>query len=315
MELLAVVLSTFAVLSYLLVIWWLDRYEREPGWVLALTFAWGGLGGTCLAIAFSSIPQAILMDLFGEDIASVFTTVVIAPVVEEFTKAMVFVLLVLSKHIDSETDGLIYGAATGLGFAAIENLLYYAGAGDGLYSTIIMRTLFTTFVHCVSSALIGMGIGWARHRKWTAIWAVLVGYVSAVLTHGTWNGLAVLAERSGEGMVMMMSVMLLAGAGLMMFLLTQWMLVREHHVMRRFLEREAAQGTLPLEHARWIPFWSKRHRVKVADRGKYIRLATLLAFRQHQVELGGASTPAAQSEISRLREQVRARAQGLETGV
>lgn len=308
MALLAVLASTLVVLAYLLVIWWLDRYEREPAWVLAMTFAWGGLGGTCLAIALSSIPQAMLVGTFGEDIGSVFTTVVIAPVVEEFTKAMVFVLLVLSKHIDSETDGLIYGAATGLGFAAIENLLYYAGAGDGLYETIIIRTLFTTFVHCVSSALIGMGIGWARHRSWTAIWAVVLGYGAAVLTHGTWNGLAVLAERSEQGMVFVLSATMLTGAGVMMFGLTQWMLVREHQVLRRFLEREAAQGTLPLEHAQWIPFWSKRHRVKVPERGSYIRLATLLAFRQHQASLGGKTSPSDVAEIARLREQVRGRA-------
>ena len=44
--LLAVVLATAIVIAYLLFIWWLDRYEREPFWVVLLTFLWGGIGGT-----------------------------------------------------------------------------------------------------------------------------------------------------------------------------------------------------------------------------------------------------------------------------
>ena len=52
--LLAVALATFLILGYVLFIWWLDRYEREPIWLVGLTFLWGGLGGTCLSCVINS---------------------------------------------------------------------------------------------------------------------------------------------------------------------------------------------------------------------------------------------------------------------
>jgi RsiW-degrading membrane proteinase PrsW (M82 family) len=305
MVLLAVIASTLVVMGYLVTIWWLDRYEREPVWLIILAFIWGGLGGTCLAVGLSTGPQAGLIALFGNDIGVVLTTIGVAPIVEEFTKGLIFLPLLFSRQIDTETDGLMYGAAVGLGFAAMENLLYYAGAGDAIFQTIVVRTLFTSIVHCIASSLVGIGVGWAMHRRFSAIWAVLVGYVCAVFVHGTWNGLAVLAERSGQGIVFIISCGLLTAAGAMMFGLTQWMLMREHHVLRRILEREAANGVLPVEDARMIPYWTKRAKIKGPDRRQYIRLATTLAFRQHQLELAGtAANPDRTAEIDRLRMEV-----------
>ncbi len=305
MAFLAVIASTLVVMGYLVTIWWLDRYEREPIWVIILTFGWGALGGTCLAVALSTGPQAGLIALFGKDIGVALTTVVVAPLVEEFTKGLVFLPLLLLRHIDTETDGLIYGAAAGLGFAAVENLLYYAAAGDAIYQTIIVRTLFSSIVHCVASALVGIGVGWAAHRGLSATWAVLLGFLCAVVTHGTWNGLAVATERSGQGMFFLLSCGLLAAAGAMMFVLTQWMLVREHHMIRRILEHEAALGVLPIEDARLIPYWTKRRKIRGPNRARYIRLATMLAFRQHQQQLSQTRrNPATQAEIDRLRSEV-----------
>lgn len=305
MAFLAVIASTLVVMGYLVTIWWLDRYEREPIWVIILTFMWGALGGTCLAVALSAGPQAGLIALLGKDIGVALTTVAVAPLVEEFTKGLVFLPLLLLRQIDTETDGLIYGAAAGLGFAAVENLLYYAAAGDAIYQTIIVRTLFSSIVHCVASALVGIGVGWAAHRGFSSTWAVLLGFLCAVVTHGTWNGLAVLTERSGQGMFLLLSCGLLAAAGAMMFVLTQWMLVREHHMIRRFLEQEAALGVLPIEDARLIPYWTKRRKIRGPERVRYIRLATMLAFRQHQQQLSKTrSNPATQAEIDRLRLEV-----------
>ncbi|TKJ27708.1 MAG: hypothetical protein CEE40_12880, partial [Chloroflexi bacterium B3_Chlor] len=34
---------------YSLLIWWLDRYEKEPWGLLAATFIWGAIPAVCLA--------------------------------------------------------------------------------------------------------------------------------------------------------------------------------------------------------------------------------------------------------------------------
>ena len=101
------------------------------------------------------------------------TSVVVAPLVEEFMKGLAFLpLLLLGKQVDNRTDGLIYGAAAGLGFACVENLYYYIKVFDPdhlnlLIQTVFLRTLFTTLVHCVSSALLGYGHRPCQPQAWS----------------------------------------------------------------------------------------------------------------------------------------------------
>lgn len=287
----AVVVSTAIVVAYLGFIYWLDRYEREPLWLVLSTFAWGAIGGTCAGCALSVFPSAAAIATFGADTGMFLSTVVVAPLAEEFTKALVFVPLMLSRHIDNETDGLIYGAATGLGFAALENLMYFAvsSSAEEFFVIVFLRTFFTTLVHCISSALIGMALGWARHRSRTT-WpiALLVGYVAAVVCHATWNGLATLSDGAGAHLLLI-GCALVVGASIMMFVMTQWSLNREHEMLQEYLKTEARRGTLPEAHAQIIPYWTRRRRSgwlpDSIDREAYVKAATLLAFRRYQAEI------------------------------
>ena len=118
----AVWAAALPMIIYLGVIWWLDRYEREPFWMVALTFGYGAL----FAIAFSLVGTVLVTRFFGIDPTDMTATATwVAPLVEEPGKASILFLLLLSRHFDNTTDGLIYGAAVGLGFAMTENFLYF----------------------------------------------------------------------------------------------------------------------------------------------------------------------------------------------
>ena len=62
-------LSAFAaalpVVFYLIVIWWMDRYEREPWWLVLLTFIYGAIGAIILGIVLSL--AVIMMANKGDD--------------------------------------------------------------------------------------------------------------------------------------------------------------------------------------------------------------------------------------------------------
>lgn len=299
--LLAIVAATALMFGYLVFIWWLDRYEREPLWVVLLTFFYGAVFGTCFSCIVNSSIGAIAAGIVSKDAAKIFTTVAVAPTVEELMKGCVFIpLLLFGKNIDGRTDGLIYGAAVGLGFSTLENLWYYmnnynAAAPDELFALIFMRTLFTALVHAVSSALLGMSIGYARHRRGMGkLLFPIFGYGCAVMFHGTWNGIASFAgfKKDEVGVAaLLIGCLLVVGASLFMFILTQLSLHSEHKVMRRYLLDEAARGVLPSEHADIVPFWRRRWRSDWVPSGvnkqDYIKAATLLAFRRHQMDLAG----------------------------
>jgi len=246
----AVVLGTLVVFGYLVVIWWLDRYEREPFWLTLLVFAWGGFGGTSLG-CLCSIPFVLgAAAVGGEAAGSVFGAVVVAPIVEEITKGLVFFGLVFTRHLDNQTDGLIYGAATGLGFAAVENISYalqFAEEGtSALIFLVFMRTFFSAIVHCISSGILGMMVGYASHRSGAARWVIwpAIGLALASLNHAVWNGLATAAEFEVIGEPSGLEV---------------------------------------------IPFWMRRRRrdwlPAHVPQERYIRAATRLALRHNQLEI------------------------------
>ncbi|MDH7508158.1 MAG: PrsW family glutamic-type intramembrane protease [Methanomassiliicoccales archaeon] len=129
--------------------------------------------------------------------------VVIAPIVEEFVKAS-GVFLAYRRLAELE-DGMIYGAAAGLGFAAAENVIYF---GDALLAgfevflvTAVLRTLTSTVLHASSTAISGYGIGKAklfrqigRRSRW------LQYVILAVIIHALFNFFAILGVIFSQGM-------------------------------------------------------------------------------------------------------------------
>lgn len=311
--------STFVLLSYLLFIWWLDRYEREPLWLVGLVFLWGALGGTCFSCIVNSSFQMLVTELTNPNMSKIVGTVVGAPVIEEFFKGLVFVpLLLFGKQIDNRTDGLIYGASVGLGFACLENLAYYAQFADKGYAqliaVILMRTMFTALVHCTSSAMLGMAIGYARHRNHginVILWPIF-GYCCAVINHAMWNAMATVSGmvESFGGVTMIIGIVLSVVVSSIMFLLTQLSLNAEHNVIKSHLEREAKLGIIPASHVEIIPYWSKRRRSgwlePHIDKNAYIKTTTLLAFRHNQREIAhGAKRDAYTQDIAMYRRMIK----------
>lgn len=124
-----------------------------------------------------------------------------APVVEEFAKA--FGLALLFSRIRNQYDGLLIGFSMGVGFAVIENLLYFASTGiEGLGSSIGgaiigwifvvgVRSFQSTLSHGLGTAIIGFSLGWfikgLKEKK--MLWYLpVLGYLAAVFIHFAWNG-------------------------------------------------------------------------------------------------------------------------------
>ena len=55
---LAVVAAGLPTLIFLGLVWWLDRYEKEPAHLLAVTFLWGALPAAVLAVTLDLLDAA-----------------------------------------------------------------------------------------------------------------------------------------------------------------------------------------------------------------------------------------------------------------
>ena len=132
----------------------------------------------------------------GEYVAATFG----APVVEETLKGLVLIGLLWRRRaeLDGPTDGVIYAAMVGLGFAMIENVGYYINAlvtpdrgGIALLGyTFVLRGLLSPLLHPIFTSMTGLGVAYAASRRRGAPWAVALGLLAAMILHGTWNGLS-----------------------------------------------------------------------------------------------------------------------------
>jgi RsiW-degrading membrane proteinase PrsW (M82 family) len=130
--------------------------------------------------------------------ASLLLAIFIAPVVEESAKGIG--LLILSGHhdFDNAFDGIIFGFAIGMGFAFVENWLYFAtnaspvavgGLGEWTYN-ILYRSFLCSLAHgCFTGAtggVIGFVKGWRKNRGFEIL-GFFLGLPIAIVLHGTFN--------------------------------------------------------------------------------------------------------------------------------
>src|SRR5690606_20521734 len=193
---------------YVIPLMWLDRYDPEPAWLLATAFAWGAF----VAVFFSIIVNSLLGDFATQIIsrdAGVFVGAVLsAPIFEEASKGFGLLLLLVAfrRYFDDILDGIVFAGVIALGFATVENVLYYGrflitDGFAGLFLTFIIRGILSPFVHVFFTAMTGIGVGIAResHKTYVKIGAPFLGYCVAVGLHMIWNFLGVVGGRIVEG--------------------------------------------------------------------------------------------------------------------
>jgi RsiW-degrading membrane proteinase PrsW (M82 family) len=197
--LIALPLALLPVPFLIAVVLLLDRLEPEPRGNLVFAFAWGAGIAALLAAVINTaglvfITQPDLGTTTGQYVSATFG----APVVEESLKGGVLLWLLWRRRqeFDGPTDGIIYAAMVGLGFAMMENIGYYIsalarpaiGGVSLLGATFVFRGILSPFAHPAFTSMTGIGAAYAAtHRR--SGWAVWVGLLGAMILHGLWNGL------------------------------------------------------------------------------------------------------------------------------
>ncbi len=193
-----IILLAVAFIPSLMYLVWIrsaERHGREPYGRLLRIFLFGAVLSVAIAVVFEVLMMILInqninrvYEIFGQDpnISSLILACIVAPLVEEMAKGLgVF----RSKRFMSEIeDGIVFGAASGLGFAATENLLYesstYFADGTGAFITIAaIRSLSSALLHASASSIFGLGI--ARSTLQGRSWSLY--YLGAVTMHGVFN--------------------------------------------------------------------------------------------------------------------------------
>jgi RsiW-degrading membrane proteinase PrsW (M82 family) len=153
----------------------------------ALSFFYGGVLGVFAA--------SLLEPLFITRLD--FFTAFQVGLIEEFVK--ILGVLVIARRIrhDSELNGLILGAAAGMGFAALESTGYafsaFLGSGGSLSATVfvtLLRGILSPLGHGTWTAILaGVLFRESRPERFHITRKVIGAYLTVVILHGLWDGL------------------------------------------------------------------------------------------------------------------------------
>ncbi len=285
---------------YAWLVWWLDHYEKEPWWLLALLFLWGAVPAVALSVVVElvlDIPISILGPGLAYEVAG---SGLVAPIVEEVAKGVgVFsVLLFVRREMDDVLDGIVYGAMAGLGFAFTENFFYFTSSllegGWGVWvGVIFMRAIIFGLNHAFFTGVTGGTIGYARlsTNSTTRVFVPLLGLSGAVIFHSIHNLGATLASVTCSSLLISLFS---DWAGILMVGLAIGLAWRqERKWIRQYLESEVGE-TLRREVYEMAASYRKQlgAQVRALLRGdvrawrlnrQLGQTATELAFKKHQL--------------------------------
>ena len=191
-----ILLIVFAFLPPIIYTIWIrntEKYNRERWISIFICFLWGAT----IAIIFAIILELILNlsltpTISDSNILGLIMVIVVAPMVEEFTKPLALRLKTVKRELDELEDGLIYGAVAGLGFSATENLLYGWTFLEESFIIFLILILVRSFgaclLHASATALTGYGYGKFIMRN-TTILRVLPYFLLAIFVHALYNSL------------------------------------------------------------------------------------------------------------------------------
>jgi protease PrsW len=257
---LAVLMAFIPAIVYTSMVLLIDRFDPEPPWLLLLAFVWGAVISIFGALLINDTSAVVVSMIAGPAVAEVVTTVIAAPLSEEAMKGigLLIVLVALRKEFDGVVDGIVYACMIALGFATVENILYYGrsigggGLGSGVV-VLVLRGFMSPFAHPLFTSMTGIGCGLARELKRGPLVFVapVLGYIAAVILHATWNGIPTLAGAvAGEaGLLVFIGAYVIGWipAFLCFIGAIAYCLNRERKIIREFLLEEVQLGIVTPE--------------------------------------------------------------------
>ena len=323
MQSLGVILSILfgfvPMLAFAYVVYWVDRYEKEPVVLLGGVFLWGAIIAAGAAFIVNSfLGLGIYMFTGSQAFTELSTASIFAPLIEETLKGMacLLVFLFFRREFDSVLDGIVYAAVTAIGFAASENVYYIFTYGfqengvSGILYMFFVRVILVGWQHPFYTAFIGIGLAFARLNRNPSIKIIapIIGWGIAVLTHSLHNTISSVFQGFQS---LVIGIIFDWSGWIAMVLFVIWALYREQKWIITQLRDEVASGVITT--AQYLTACSARAqtstRIRALFSGRYrlidrfYLLTAELAFKKHQASTLGEQVEN-QPEIEHMRSEL-----------
>ncbi|MBV1756660.1 MAG: PrsW family intramembrane metalloprotease [Dethiosulfatibacter sp.] len=170
-----------------IIIYLIDRYDREPVGLLVKTF----IGGAIIVIPTIFLESFLSgLNIFGGLLGVAYTSFIVAGFSEEFFKRTV-VMKVAYNHVafDEKLDGIIYCVIASLGFATVENIMYVVFRFPDVETVGLYRAFLSVPAHMLFGITMGYYLSLAKFcsnpNKKREFYSKSL-YIPMIL-HGTFN--------------------------------------------------------------------------------------------------------------------------------
>lgn len=266
---------------------WLDRWRPQRPIIWLWVFLWGACTATWTSIYINSWAGEMMSVTGGAADTGARPAIFIAPFVEEAAKASVlFLLAILMRYrLVNRLNLVSLAGLSAIGFAFVENIIYYARAwvyatntieagdpNDAMRVMVMQRGVYTSFAHPLFTAMtaIGVAIALRTRSKWVRILAPVVGFLAAALLHMLFNGTVTLVQDLRNPYIMALSLLLTVT----IFMLSSVFI--EGRRVRNRLTDYVRMGWLPQREAEVFSSVFKRTKLSIAAifRRRKVFLAT-----------------------------------------
>jgi len=199
--------AMWTALAYSALFIWLDRFRAQQPVVWVLTFLWGAAVSTWVSLHVNSWAAEMMATTEANSDTGSRAAVFSAPFIEELAKATILVLLVILMRgrIVSRLSMVALAGLSAVGFAFVENIIYYARVwmqathdisiadpDATMMELVLLRGVYTSFGHPLFTLMTASGlvIGLGARSRLVRVLAPLAGFLLACAGHMLFNGLA-----------------------------------------------------------------------------------------------------------------------------
>jgi RsiW-degrading membrane proteinase PrsW (M82 family) len=169
------------VVLFLVLLVMMDSFKLARPSTIAKAIGWGVAAALISDLAYGLLAPVVPVS------PTAFSRYV-APIIEETTKALFIVYLILRRRIGFPVDAAQLGFAVGTGFALVENLQYLRVLGDAGFLLWCVRGLGTAMLHGATTAVFAMVAHTTSDRHPDRrVLVFLPGALSAVVIHSAFN--------------------------------------------------------------------------------------------------------------------------------
>ncbi len=179
-------LATGPGIAFAIYLYYSDKWEPEPRWMVIKSFLLGGFAVFPSAYIEETLQTAYQLDQVGpgfgwEVLVNAF---VVVALVEELCKVLFLKAFIYDdRQFNEPFDGIVYGGIMGCGFATFENIIYVFSYG---HSVAILRMVTAVPGHAFLGIILGYFLGTAKFSP-RGKTVILKGAALAVLLHGLYD--------------------------------------------------------------------------------------------------------------------------------